>query len=316
MADDKLIKEIVARLEYFDIESYLESRRVEFWTEGKNVTRGWINIKCPWCPDPSNHLGINLSNKKISCWICSVKGTAIKLISKIDRCSFKNVLQTVKKFSSVQYNKEKSLDISDLTERKTQVSLPIVAKRKLLPIYRAFLEQRGFNTEHIFNKYDLLCNGPIGKYKHRLIVPFYKNKRLVTFSARDVTGRAAVPYINHPIKESILSTKETLYNIDNCFETALVLEGFIDVWKVGDGACATMGTKWTAEQASLLYSFKRVLVLFDTEPEAQENAEKLCFDLSSHIPHPEVLELDAGDPGDMNEDDINHLRKEVFGKIY
>jgi len=26
--------------------------------------------------------------------------------------------------------------------------------------------------------------------------------------------------------------------------------------------------------------------------------------------------LDIGDPGDMNESDIKHLRKEVFGKIY
>ena len=316
MENEKLIDEIINQLPYFDIESYLESRQIEFWTEGKNVTRGWINIKCLWCQDPSNHLGINLESKIMSCWICSVKGTVIKLIMKIDRCSLSAVLKTVKKFSSIQYNKEKSLDISDLTERKTHIKLPSVAKRQLLPIYKSFLEKRGFNAKQIFDKYKLLCNGPIGKYMHRLIVPFFFRNRLVTFSARDVTGKAKIPYVNQPVKDSILSTKETLYNIDSCYETALVVEGFIDVWKIGDGACATMGTKWTVEQANLLFKFKRVFTLFDTESEAQENAEKLCFTLSSHVPHPEVLELDTGDPGDMREEDINHLRKEVFGKIY
>ena len=46
-------------MQNFDIISYLENRGVSYWTEGKNVTDGWVNINCPFSPDPSNHLGIN-----------------------------------------------------------------------------------------------------------------------------------------------------------------------------------------------------------------------------------------------------------------
>lgn len=302
-------------LEYFDIEKYLEARNIEFWTEGKNVKRGWINIQCLWCSDESNHLGINLDSKGLNCWICSAKGTVLKLIMKIDRCSLKAAESVVNKFSDIQTSIDRSLSSTEhLTQRESQVKLPSVAQKELLPLYRKFLIKRGFDPDFIFKKYNLLCNGPIGQYRHRLIVPFYLKKRLVTYSTRDVTGKAKIPYINYP--SGILTTKETLYNIDSCNDIALVVEGLIDCWKIGDSCCATMGVQWTIEQLELLSNFKRVFVLFDTEDRAQESAKRLCSDLSCVVSYVERLELDEDDPGSMNEEDIKHLRKEIFGKIF
>ena len=316
MADETLIKEIVDRLEYFDIEKYLEARNIEYWTEGKNVKQGWINIQCLWCEDSSNHLGINLDSKTINCWICPIKGTAIRIILKLDKCSLRGVLRTVKEFSNIIHSKEKSLEYEHLTQRSTSIKLPSLAVKELLPPYRKFLEKRGFKPDYIFNKYNLLCSGPIGKYKHRLIAPFYYKKQLVTFTGRDITGKAKIPYKNLPAIESILSTKQTLYNIQNCSEAVIVVEGITDVWKIGDNCCATMGIKWTYTQLGMLSVFKRVFILYDTEKKAQESAERMYSDLSLIVSHVERLKLDLGDPGDMNKDDIKHLRKEVFGKIY
>lgn len=302
-------------LEYFDIEKYLESRNIEFWTEGKNVKRGWINIQCLWCSDESNHLGINLDSKGMNCWICPIKGTILKLIMKIDKCSLKVAERAVDEFSDIQlYTNERSSNTEHLTQHKTEVKLPSIAQKELLPLYKKFLVKRGFEPDFIFKKYNLLCNGPIGQYKHRLIVPFYLKKRLVTFSTRDVTGKAKLPYVNYP--NGILTTKETLYNIDSCNDTALVVEGFIDTWKIGDGCCSTIGIMWTIKQLKLLSGFRRVFVLFDSEYEAQQSAERLCSDLACEVNHVERLELDGDDPGSMSESDAKHLRKEIFGRVY
>lgn len=317
MADEKLMAEIVDQLEYFDVEMYLDSRNIEYWSDGENIKHGWIGIRCLWCDDDFNHLGINLDSKSINCWRCPIKGTIIKVIFKIEHCSLRSVLSIVKEFSSIQhYTRERNSNDDHLPQRKSNIELPAMSKKELFPLHRTYLEKRGFDPKLIFKKYNLYCNGPIGEYKFRLIVPFYYKNRLVTFSSRDVTGKAKLPYKNQPEKESILSTKETIYNIDNCKDTIIVVEGFIDAWKIGDNCGATMGTKWTATQLSILSQFKRVFVLYDTEEEAQENADRLCYDLSCEVDHVEKLELDKGDPGSMNKEDVKHLRKEIFGKIY
>jgi hypothetical protein len=44
-------------------------------------------------------------------------------------------------------------------------------------------------------------------------------------------------------------SKETLYNLDNAKDgTAIVVEGPIDVWRIGDGAVATFGVIYTQKQ--------------------------------------------------------------------
>lgn len=34
--------------------------RIPFSEQGKNIGNGWIGLKCPFCDDHSNHLGLNL----------------------------------------------------------------------------------------------------------------------------------------------------------------------------------------------------------------------------------------------------------------
>ena len=58
----------------FDIINYLENREIDYHKAGeKNVGKGWININCPFCDDPSWHLGINLKSKFFNCYICEQK---------------------------------------------------------------------------------------------------------------------------------------------------------------------------------------------------------------------------------------------------
>ena len=304
-------------LEFFDVEEYLDSRGIAYDQEGKNVQSGWIAMQCLYCDDHSNHLGIDLDSKGINCWRCPAKGTVIKLIMTLDKCSFPQAILTVEQFSNSRvYVDRKPTHISHLTAKPQHVTLPDIANNSLNEIHRRFLIKRRFDPEYIFREYKLLSNGPVGEYKLRLIIPFYQRRRVVTFTTRDVTDKAHIPYVHCAKNKSIYHPKDTLYNLDNAEDEVIVVEGVTDVWRIGKGSVATCGDKWTAKQAKLLSKFKRVFILFDMEEEAQQNALALANDVSAFVNEVEVLEFGSSDPADLKEDDIKHLRNSIFGKIY
>ena len=304
-------------IDFFDVKEYLDNRGVGYDESGKNVQDGWIGVQCLWCDDESNHLGIDLERKGINCFRCPVKGTIIKLIMRVDNCSFAESLRVVKKFSHISaLTDRRSLGPEQMPQSVTRLELDALAENELLKLHHDYLASRNFDPQYIFDKYQLRCNGPLGNFNLRLIIPFYERKRLVTFTTRDVTGKARIPYIHCAKLKSILHPKDTLYNIDTVEDTALVLEGVTDVWRMGDGAVATMGDKWTAKQLTLLKNLKRCFILYDTEDEAQENAERLAYNLSITVPDVHVLGLEEGDPADISPDDAKSIRKEIFGRVY
>ena len=62
------------------IENYLDDLGVDYISEGKNVSSGWIEINCPFCgQDPSKHLGINLETGLFHSWCCNETGNLVKL---------------------------------------------------------------------------------------------------------------------------------------------------------------------------------------------------------------------------------------------
>jgi len=236
---------------------------------------------------------------------------------KVERCSFASSLLVLKKFSRIQsLTDRRSFGPEQMPESVSRLELDSLAENELLNLHHEYLASRNFDPEYIFNKYQLRCNGPLGNFNLRLIIPFYERKRLVTFTTRDVTGKARIPYIHCSKFKSILHPKDTLYNIDTVQDTALVLEGVTDVWRMGDGAVATMGDKFTAKQVVLLKNLKRCFILYDTEDEAQENAERLAYNLSVTVPDVHVLGLEEGDPADISPEDAKSIRKEIFGRVY
>ena len=304
-------------IEFFDVKEYLDSRGIPYDEAGKNVQENWLGMQCLWCEDDSNHLGIDLNSKGINCWRCPLKGTIIKLIMKIDSCSFASSLRIVRKFSHISTLADsRSQGPEQLTAAPSRVELPSLSENKLLQLHSNYLLKRDFDPYFIFKKYKLRSNGPLGNFNLRLIIPFYERKRLVTYTTRDVTDKAKTPYVHCSKSESILNPKQTLYNIDTVEDTALIVEGVTDVWRMGDGAVATMGDKWTPKQLRLLKHLKRCFILYDTEEEAQENAEKLGYNLSITVPDVHVLGLEYGDPADISPDDVRSIRKEIFGRVY
>jgi len=309
-----------ANFELFDIIKYLQSRNIHYDPEGKNVSDGWIGIKCLWpgCADTSNHLGINLTAKTISCWVCGKKGSLLNLILLIDSCTVKQAFKTIKKFSYADILTDRKKSLTE--HHKTSINdfqLPSEAKNELFDLHRDYLTNRGLDAEYVFNKYKLKSIGPVGKYCNRILIPYYYQNKLMTFSTRDATGQTNT-YIHCPKELSPSSPKKMLYNFDTVKDTIVIVEGAFVVFKLGDGVVATSGSQWTMLQVYLchLLTLKRVFILFDAEIKAQEQAVRLASALSCLIDHVEILSLAEGDLDNLTNNEVVSFRKEIFGKIF
>lgn len=291
----------------FDIISYFESRDVEFWIEGKNVTSGWTNIHCPFCEenDPSNHLGVS-PNDFFNCYICGETGHVTKLIRKIENCSYLKAQRIFNSFQHEDFFEEK------ITEKQNKIFLPKECSSKFPQRYLSYLKKRRFDSNYLITKYNLKYVGNLGKWKFRIIVPFYLENKLITFSSLDITNQQTIKYKHQPKEEAVIPIKETLYNIDSVDRKMILVEGITDVWRLGDGCCAISGKNLTSEQINQIVrkNVKEILVILDSD--AKEQGKKIAKQLSGIISSVEYIELEKGDPDNFSNNEIKEVRK-FFG---
>lgn len=291
-----------------DIISLLEDKDIDYSTSGKNVTRGWVELNCPFCEnDPSFHLGVNLSSGIYHCWICGAKGGAKKLIQKLLGISFEKVDKIIDDFEIDILEKQKSYK-SDVSE----VNFPKGAELDFPEMHKKYLTRRGFDYKKLTAEYGLKSYLHLGKeFSYRVVAPVIINGVIVNLVGRDVTGKQDQKYINLKNDKAAVPMKNCLYNIDSVKGTAIIVEGIFDVWRIGRGAVATMGVEYTTHQLRLLYekNLKKVFVMYDKD--AVKKAYKLGHILSTFVPKVEILELEEGDPADMSEEEVSKFRKEI-----
>jgi hypothetical protein len=267
------------RIDLFDVIPYLEDKGIFFSTEGPNVTPGWIELNCLWCSDRSQHLGIHLQSNVVNCWRCG-KHSILSLVRVLENnCGFSEALSIMEKYQ----------DNARLSQSKNEpsfsqsVNIPPQFQELVWPkvssIVTNFLAGRGFDPEQIIRNKKLYYGGIIGDFRHRLILPVYFRHSLASFLGKGLGKNTFPPYKNLEDKDSVIPIKSTLYGYDDCPPggTVVVVEGPIDQWKLGNGSVATYGTAWTLEQVALLRTLKpnKIMVLYDSEPEAQQQADKL-----------------------------------------
>jgi DNA primase len=294
--------------EDFDIISFLEDRDIEYRTEGKNVTNDWVEIECPFCGgDPSQHFGINLSSGLGHCWICGEKSNPIKLVREIDGGSWAESELVVNEFSQDILAQIK--EAPKPTKHASKIVWPKHATKEIPTLHRKYLEGRNFDADLLTEKYKLRFVNNMGDWKFRVIIPVIQNSRVVSFTSRDVTNQAEVPYKHLADPKSVVPIKHTLYNLDSVRGTAVLVEGVMDAWRIGDGAVASFGTQLTKNQIAILARLKTLFVLFDSD--ATGKAEKLAEELATNVPNVEIIELSDGDPAELTQNDIRSLRMDL-----
>ena len=304
-------------LSTLDVISLLRSIPVPLSFSGKNVTRGWVNTTCPFCRDDSSHLGINLTTKKFSCWICREKGYLFKFLKRVLRTDGKETFKYMRRFLTGKAIFYESPSESK-REKLAEITLPSNLMDKPLRVHREYLESRGFDHRYLENIFHIKYTGQISRYKtserkidfkYRIIIPIYINEKLVNFTARDVTDMADDKYKNCPTDDALVTTKNAIYGYDNLIgDTGVLVEGPTDVWNLGLGAAGILGLKYTEEQIKLLYrkGMRRWVLFFDNEPMAQKIAKNLAKEMGSFANEVFILEpdKDISDPGEMTQEQV------------
>jgi DNA primase len=293
-----------------DIQELLNDLNVKYWTHGKNVSKGWLGIKCPFddCSDKSNHMGISLETGHFSCWKCKRTGDIYDIISVLLNGSYYDA----KKLINKHYSPDKLNKNIRMVKRKIEYKdvLPSNSTEELMEDHIEYLLSRKFIPADLKEEYHIRSAGITGKYKFRIIAPVIQDRLIMTFTGMATHGQE--PKYKHCSDElSVQSIKSCIYNLDSVRDTIIIAEGITDVWRIGKGSVATFGTKFTDAQINLLIKkkLKRAFVMFDSD--AIRLGKDLAFQLTPFIKEVELIELEEGDPADLSINEVENLRKEI-----
>ena len=298
-----------------DIITLYNDYSVSYQTEGHKHTRpGWVNTECPVCNgNPGLHLGWNIQGNYFVCWRCGFAST-IPTIAKLLNIPEQEARKIIKQYG---------LLIPKLT-KEPQVRIRVKAHRlptnaePLQTSHRKYLTNRGFDPDLLERTWNLLGTGPVSlldkiNYKHRIIIPFIWNGQQVSFDSRDITNKSRSKYMACPKDRELISHKEILYGKQEKWKEKIILvEGPTDVWKIGSSSCAVSGIKYTHQQVRLLSKFfRRIAVMFDDDPQAKVQANKIVAELKFRGVDAFRVEIE-GDPGSMKQEDANYLVKQLM----
>jgi len=294
-------------LENVDIRELLDSEGIYYATSGKNISSGWIGVTCPFsdCSDSSNHCGINIRSKTMSCWKCGRTGTVLTYLS-AELNSFNKALEVIKRFTPRELAFiEKDIERSGVSK----VELPKNAKVGLSEYHKAYLRKRGFDPDYLSDKYNLQHVGPVGEFANRIIVPVMRNYRLITYTSVDISDNTLMRYKHLKDELSIIPIKHLLYNADTSDKHNLIItEGIMDCWRMGDGSVCTFGVKITTEQIREITKFENITILFDGDKAGRKGAILLANNLAPFI-RVKIIDLPDGiDPDQLNEDEIKYIK--------
>lgn len=271
----------------------------------RHVRPGWIGVDCPWCGTSGKwHLGIPEGGRIAVCWLCG-NHSLQSALQEITHRSARECSQLISRLDRVGRRPARSSP-----GQRSQAQVP----KGLGPItgyYRQYLEGRGFEVEVLEDLWGIQATGPIGRLRWRVWIPIYQDGRLVSWTTRAI-GDVEPKYLHaHPDQEAV-PIKQTLYGEDYCRDAVIIVEGPLDVWRVGPGAVCTYGMGWSSQQLRRLEKYSLRVICYDSEPAAQKRAKRLDTALR-HLGATIVAELEAKDPGEAGPDEIMALRRLAFG---
>jgi hypothetical protein len=289
--------------------------------EGHHAGPGWVQINCPFCDDPSDHLGYNLRENYFNCYRCGshpINSTIARLLNipETDVPSIVHQYGGYKGQSIPSSRKISRPTTSTIHKERTAVQLPSGTSALTLR-HKTYLRQRGFDPDQLEEEWGLMGTGPVAPlngidYRHRIIAPIYWQGEMVSFQARDITGQQEPRYMFCPPEIEILPSKNLLYgkNIHKEKDFGILVEGITDAWRFGEEAFATFGTQVTVTQMyQIAKTFRNIAIVFD--PDAREQADKLQTELFfrgvlSIVFHPDK------DPGAMTQEEAGKFMRRLM----
>jgi len=298
-----------------DIIQLYQDYSVDHKTEGhKHCRPGWVNTPCPYCTgNPGYHLSYNLQNDFYLCWRCGWH-PIVPTVALLIHLPRKETEILVKRYGLLL---AKSREIVEAKNGTKEYRLP----SRVFPLeknHMKYLEGRGFDPVYLQREYYLVGTGPVSlldglNYKHRIVIPFIWDGQEVSFDSRDITGKHLYKYLACPLEREKIPHKSILYGKQEHWRDAgICVEGPTDVWRLGFSAFATSGIKYTPKQVrEIAKAFRRVAVMFDNDPQAIVQANKLVAELKFRGVDSFTVDV-KDDPGSMKQEDANYLVKQLI----
>lgn len=307
-----------------DIERLYQDFSLDYKTLGehKHVRKGFINIECPFCSgNPGYHLSYNITQNYYVCWRCGWHPVPL-VISTILDVPLGQAYEVIKQYGDIPYVTKKKAP-KKFNTKPFKLPSNIMA---LQPQHKKYLEKRGFDPDRLTYEWDLMGTLAHAKveyldYSYRIIIPYIWDDRLVTFDARDFTGKSKLKYYACELEREIIPHKNILYGRQDQWKSdrLIIVEGPTDVWRLGpENAGATSGIEFTREQVRYISKrFKRTPVLFDgrsatsKEKQSRKQADELVAELKFRGVDAFRVDID-GDPGDMEQSEADYLVKQLL----
>jgi hypothetical protein len=272
--------------------------------ESPHVTSGWVGLHCCWCPNGSAAygLGIHLNSLRVSCWACGSHSLGDVLATITGQPWFPTVKGWIARLgrSGAILAPSKPVHVGKYT--------PPVGVEPLGPAHRKYLVKRGFDPDEIAKVWGVGGIGLALKLQFRLFIPVLVNDKPVSWTTRAI-GDAAVRYVSAKPEHESVSLKQTLYGSDKAKQSCVVVEGPVDVWRIGPGAVALYGLSYTPAQVALIAKYPVRAICFDSEPTAQRRARKLAADLAIWPGVTYVVQLSGKDAAEAPAEEISELRR-------
>lgn len=285
---------------------------VDYVTEGQKHTRpGWVNVACPFCTgNQGYHLGWNTYDDYYQCW----------------RCGWHPPMITLAKLLNIPVGQVTELVRSYGVNRSFLTKKEINKKGFIFPSGTIELEEqqidylklRNFKPKQLVKRWEIKATSPTSKldnipYKYRILIPFKWNGQFVSFDTRDTTDKQKDKYKACPIEREAIEHKHIFYCKQEALgSTGICVEGPTDVWRMGFDSFATSGIKHTTKQLNLMaMMFRRVPVLYDDDPQAIIQANKLVSELRMRGVDSWRVPI-KGDPGALSQREANELRKYIL----
>lgn len=290
----------------FDVIRLLDEYNVEYSLSGENTSEDFVNIKCVFCDDPKNHLGVRKDGLYSNCWMCgkhSIEDTLTELLG----LKYFEVIDLINEYSGrydIRLNKKERIE-------NKKLELP---GEELKNMHREYLIKRGFDPDYIIKKYKIKGTGFTGRWKYRIMIPIFYKNRLVSYQGRDITNKQKLRYDTLSKKDSGFDLGTIFYGLDDIKNKDIfgLVEGSTDKWRMGNNFLAVLTSNLTEHQIKILCNFKRGFVIFDSEKKAYEKAKKIAEKLNSFKIECYIINLDKGkDPAMLKEEEVKYIRKEM-----
>lgn len=280
----------------------------------KHNRPGWVNVECPFCSGEhaGYHLGFNEDGKYFYCWRCGGKLIIPTLATLLDisKAKAQQLAKEYRIYRPTEASKAVKVHTTRLPHRLPTDTVPLQQN------HRRYLERRGFEPDYLVREWGIMGTGPAAKldktmYRHRILAPIHWQGRRVSFQTRDITDRQSMKYLACPQQREIIDHQHIVYCREDrgLTDVGVIVEGIFDVWRMGPQAVGTFGIDYTRHQLRVLSKlFRRSYIIFDNDPQARLQAQKLAGELKFRGQICAVIHIE-GDPALLSQEDADYLLK-------